>query len=182
MSSLNNTKRSVAAPPKRMTLKTTFHANYEPHESFESGESSGIASLVSCGASILEEDDRISRPCTSSDDNADDAGLRLIEDTRRRRRRKRSIIICAASRGDAPHPYSSPAPVKDPDASDIVNSAEMQSPPSPAPAVLCVGLSDIVDGALARAADAMFDCMTFGMMEDACREWTNVPATPCRFF
>jgi len=141
-----------------MTLKTTFHANYEPHESFESGESSGIASLVSCGASILEEDDRISRPCTSSDDNADDAGLRLIDDTRRRRRRKRSIIICAASRGDAPHPYSSPGPGKDPDASDIV------------------------DGALARAADAMFDCMTFGMMEDACREWTNVPATPCRFF
>jgi hypothetical protein len=179
MSTLNNTKRSVAAPPKRMTLKTT-HANYEPHESFESGDSSGIASLVSCGASILEEDDRISRPCTSSDDNAGDAGLRLIEDTRRRRRRrKRSIIICAASRGDAPHPYSSPGPGKDRDASDIVDSAEMQSPPSPheeeAPAVLCVGLSDIVDGALARAADAMFDCMTFGMMEDACRE-------SCRFF
>jgi hypothetical protein len=177
MSSLNDTKRNVAAPPKRMTLKTTFHANYEPHESFDSGDSSGIASLVSCGASILEEDDRTSRPCTSSDDNADDAGLRLIEDTRRRRRRRRRSIICAA-----PHP-SSPGR-KNPDASDIVDGA-YSPPPSPeeeAPAALCVGLSDIVDGALARAADAMFDCMTFGMMEDACRQWTNVPATPCKFF
>ena len=174
MSSLNYTKRSVATP-KQMTLKA-FHANYEPHELFDSSDSSGVASVESCGASTLEEDDRIIRPCTSSDDGAD-AGVRPVEDTRRRRRTR--SIIRAASRGEAPLPSS---PGNDPD-SDIVDVAD-SPPPSPeeAPAVLCVGLSDIVDGALGGAADAMFDCMTFGMVEDACRQWTNVPATPCRFF
>ncbi|KAL3806126.1 hypothetical protein ACHAXA_004992 [Cyclostephanos tholiformis] len=50
------------------------------------------------------------------------------------------------------------------------------------PTFLCIGLSDMIDGALARAADLLLDCITFRRMEDACREWTNVPAKSCKFF
>ncbi|KAL3789089.1 hypothetical protein ACHAW5_009828 [Stephanodiscus triporus] len=82
-----------------------------------------------------------------------DASVHFIENTQRRKRSKRP-----ASEGD-----SQPLPGK-------------------APTMLCIGLSDIVDGALARVADVILDCMTFGKMEDTCHQWTNVPATPCKFF
>jgi hypothetical protein len=87
-----------------------------------------------------------------SSDGAD-ASVHLIENTRRKKRSK-----CPASKGD-----SQPSPGK-------------------APTMLCIGLSEIVDGALGSVADVILDCITFGRMEDTCHQWTNVPAKPCKFF
>lgn len=48
-------------------------------------------------------------------------------------------------------------------------------PPSASPPKLCLGdISDIVDNALTRVADAMFDGMRCGM-DDTCHRWTYVP-------
>ena len=46
--------------------------------------------------------------------------------------------------------------------------------PPASPPKLCLGLSDFVDDALTRVADAMFDGMRCGM-DDTCHRWTYVP-------
>jgi hypothetical protein len=46
--------------------------------------------------------------------------------------------------------------------------------PPESPPKLCLGLSDLVDDALTRVADVMFDGMRCGM-DDTCHRWTYVP-------
>jgi hypothetical protein len=42
---------------------------------------------------------------------------------------------------------------------------------------------DALDAMLGNLADAILDCISGGRMDDACREWTNVPqARECKFF
>ncbi len=49
--------------------------------------------------------------------------------------------------------------------------------------LMCMGASEAMDSILGRLADVVLDCISHGKMDDACREWTNVPqARECKFF
>ena len=48
---------------------------------------------------------------------------------------------------------------------------------------MCMGAYDAMDSVLGKLADVVLDCISHGRMDDACREWTNVPqARECKFF
>lgn len=55
-----------------------------------------------------------------------------------------------------------------------VSSASFLPPTTASPPKLCLGISDLVDDALTRVADVMFDGMRCGM-DDTCHRWTYVP-------
>lgn len=61
---------------------------------------------------------------------------------------------------------------------DAASSSSSNLPPRTATPKLCLGnLPELVDDALTRVADVMFDGMRCGM-DDTCNKWTYVPGEP----
>ncbi len=143
----------------------TYSSSYceKNDESFNSSSSSGILAVKNNSYSGTDtnrdrENETGAHSITFELDSSDNHDcIQHHNPTPQRRQRARNVTAAALSSSSS---------------ASATTTTSFLSPASPPK--LCLGLSDFVDDALTRVADAMFDGMRCGM-DDTCHRWTYVP-------